>query len=841
MNNDKKDNIQKPTYISLFSSAGVGCYGFKLEGFDCIATNELIERRLEIQKFNNKCKYPSGYILGDITKQSTKNALYNEIILWKTKENVSDIDVVIATPPCQGMSVANHKKSSEEIVRNSLVVESIKIINNIYPKIFIFENVSAFMKTICTDIDGTNKSIKEVIDSNLSNRYVIKSNILNFKNYGSNSSRTRTLVIGIRKEFCEEVLPDDFFPDYVEEKKLKDIISFLPSLKKMGEVYSKDIYHAFRPYPEYMRKWISSTQEGMSAFDNKDEDCIPYHLKDGIKCINVNKNGDKYKRQIWDKVAPCIHTRNDQLASQNTIHPTDDRVFSIRELMKIMNIPDDFRWTNKSLNELNTLSEKDKQKFLRKNAINIRQSIGEAVPTGVFREIAKKIYTFLQKKTLTATELNQLLKNNDFQNRAELNSFIVKNSNLSFASLSKIVELSNTKRMENSAYYTDMKLLNKIYTILPTFNKEEINVLEPSVGAGNFIPLIMRAYKDFRKVNIDVVEIDYDSISTLKILLKTIKIPNNIQINFINDDFILHKFNKRYDLVVGNPPFSKIKNCYTKNILFSHITKDTQAKNLSAYFLEKSILISDNIVMIMPKNVLNTPEYSESRKFIKQYCIKDIIDFGEFGFSGVLVETICISINTKDIPNTTNVVSIANNFILKQKQSYITDEINPYWIIYRNDFFDDFSQNMQFGIFNVFRDRQITNSKLHNTGDIKVIKSRNINNDGTKIINIDDYDAYINKDDAKNLSVFKYIDDANVYISPNMTYNSRIMKKPMGTLVNGSVAILTLKENIPLSNDDLLYVSTEEYRTFLRIARNYQTRSLNLDQSSIYFFGKRIA
>lgn len=26
------------TYISLFSSAGIGCYGFKLESFECIAT-----------------------------------------------------------------------------------------------------------------------------------------------------------------------------------------------------------------------------------------------------------------------------------------------------------------------------------------------------------------------------------------------------------------------------------------------------------------------------------------------------------------------------------------------------------------------------------------------------------------------------------------------------------------------------------------------------------------------------------------------------------------------------------------------------------------------------------
>jgi hypothetical protein len=36
---------------------------------------------------------------------------------------------------------------------------------------------------------------------------------------------------------------------------------------------------------------------------------------------NVNKNGDKYKRQEWDKPAPCIHTRNDIMASQNTVHP----------------------------------------------------------------------------------------------------------------------------------------------------------------------------------------------------------------------------------------------------------------------------------------------------------------------------------------------------------------------------------------------------------------------------------------------------------------------------------------------------------------------------------------
>ena len=76
---------KKYTYISLFSSAGVGCYGFKMENFECVATNELIERRLNVQKANHKCKYDTGYICGDITKDETKKMLFDEIKMWNKK------------------------------------------------------------------------------------------------------------------------------------------------------------------------------------------------------------------------------------------------------------------------------------------------------------------------------------------------------------------------------------------------------------------------------------------------------------------------------------------------------------------------------------------------------------------------------------------------------------------------------------------------------------------------------------------------------------------------------------------------------------------------------------
>ncbi len=33
------------SYVSLFSSAGIGCYGFKEAGYSCIATIELLDSK----------------------------------------------------------------------------------------------------------------------------------------------------------------------------------------------------------------------------------------------------------------------------------------------------------------------------------------------------------------------------------------------------------------------------------------------------------------------------------------------------------------------------------------------------------------------------------------------------------------------------------------------------------------------------------------------------------------------------------------------------------------------------------------------------------------------------
>lgn len=839
--NIKKTKIESPdnpTYISLFSGAGIGCYGFKTENFHCISTVEILEKRLNIQKYNRKCLFESGYICGDIRKSDVKNRLRNNLKKFNIDIKKKSLDVLIATPPCQGMSVANHKKQNEK-KRNSLVVESIKLTNEFLPKFFVFENVSSFLNTICTDIDGEDKKISEAIEKNLSGNYNIFSKVINFKNFGNNSSRTRTLVIGVRKD-QQNTTPLDLFPDQHEEKTLFQIIGDLPSLNTMGEILDNDIYHQFKKYSPNMRDWIKDIREGQSAFDNIDHKKIPHKIVNGTIVLNQNKNGDKYKRQLFNKVAPCIHTRNDILSSQNTVHPQDDRVFSIRELMRMMTIPSDFCWCNFSNNELNSLPLIEKQLYLKKEEMNIRHSIGEAVPTSIFEQIASKIKKQITKKNISQKEILNIIAENNLEQFEQLKSFIKNNKlNLDYTTLLTIAELSNSKRIQNSAYYTTQDIVYSIVKKLPdSKNYKELSILEPSVGIGSFLPLLIKKYKDVPKVSIDVIDIDDNSIELLSILLERIHIPKNIKIKVLNKDFLKYKFKHKYDIVVGNPPFGKItKNKDNLSIYLSDV-ENKRTNNIVSFFIEKSLKIGAVVALIVPKSILNAPEFNLTREILSQYNIEHIIDYGEKGFKGVKIETISFLLKTNKKNNNNNIIEI-ESYITKSteftQKEYITDKSYPFWLIYRDAFFDKIASQMTFGIFESFRDRQITKKHTKQTGTIRVLKSRNIASNN--IVNILEYDCFI--DNAENFAVAKFLNKEDLVLVPNLTYNPRACFLPKNCITDGSVAILSRKDiNMNITIEDLEYFNTEEFAKFYSIARNKGTRSLNIDNNSVFFFGK---
>jgi DNA (cytosine-5)-methyltransferase 1 len=288
---------------------------------------------------------------------------------------------------------------------------------------------------------------------------------------------------------------------------------------------------------------------------------------------------------------------------------------------------------------------------------------------------------------------------------------------------------------------------------LPDYPDSKIlHILEPATGVGNFLPSLFMKYANVAELHIDVIDINPDSIALLKQILQSIPLPENIRLNFINKDTLLESFPKRYDIVVGNPPYMKIKD---KTLLkaYKQSVANTDTNNIFSFFIEKSIELGDVVSLIVPKSLINAPEFDRTRQLMNEYPITNIVDFGEKGFKGVKIETIAFTINKKVKKGLTKVESYITNSVEVKPQSYITDPQFPYWLIYRNQDFDEAASKMELGIFKAFRDRVLTKSNTQQQGDIRVLKSRNIGSN--EIFNIEGYDTYI--DNISDLEVGKFL------------------------------------------------------------------------------------
>lgn len=125
------------------------------------------------------------------------------------------VDLFVGGSPCQSFSLVGKQRGLDD-TRGTLFYEYARLIKEINPKIFIYENVKA---VISHDKGRTWEKMQEVF-SELGYKYF--SDVLNAKNYGIPQNRERLFVVGFRND----IFIDDFiFPKAIKlDKKMKDFL-----------------------------------------------------------------------------------------------------------------------------------------------------------------------------------------------------------------------------------------------------------------------------------------------------------------------------------------------------------------------------------------------------------------------------------------------------------------------------------------------------------------------------------------------------------------------------------------------------------------------------------------
>ena len=337
--------------LSLFANVGFGEFYFEKNGFNVVVANELLEDRVEFYKKLHP-QVPS-VICGDICKQSIRDKIIKSCL-----EN-GPIDLIIATPPCQGMSMANAQKGLKEDVRNRLIVHAMSIFNKVKPKYMLIENVPQMPKTY---ISYRKKAVNiiDFIKSKLPEGFKCIEKNLNGKHYGTPQSRVRSICLISKGGIWIHPPP---LNDLITAE---DAIGHLPSLES-GESSVLPWHFSPKHNPNHI-KWMSNTATGDTAFNNTEH----YPQKDGRKIFGFMTT---YKRMRWDSPSPTITMTNGSISSQNNVHPgrikedgtySDARVLTVREILVLCGLPEDCLDKFSSKNLDNFYSYKKNVSFIRK-------------------------------------------------------------------------------------------------------------------------------------------------------------------------------------------------------------------------------------------------------------------------------------------------------------------------------------------------------------------------------------------------------------------------------------------------------------------------------------------
>jgi len=170
-------------------------------------------------------------------------------------------------------------------------------------------------------------------------------------------------------------------------------------------------------------------------------------------------------------------------------------------------------------------------------------------------------------------------------------------TNFSELSIDITKQLKREIKKKQGIFFTPQSIIDKNISIIRNIKNCNIqNILEPSCGTGEYIH---KLHEYFPSSNIDGVELNniiYDKI-------KYLNTSDNIQI--YNKDYLKWYTDKKYDLIIGNPPYFVMKK---SDVDKKYCNFFDGRPNIFVMFICDSLQkLQKNGIMsyILPKNFLN--------------------------------------------------------------------------------------------------------------------------------------------------------------------------------------------------------------------------------------------
>lgn len=196
-------------------------------------------------------------------------------------------------------------------------------------------------------------------------------------------------------------------------------------------------------------------------------------------------------------------------------------------------------------------------------------------------------------------------------------------------------------------YFTSQVLVNKILDklifILTKLNIKIYTILEPSCGSGEFLTGL-----DNHFVGTHVLGIEHNDLVYNQLKKKMSLLNNHLVLK--KDDFLKSPDSKKkFDLIIGNPPFKLLKKSLVDNYSSFFPNKVNIYVLFILHCLKTKLKENGILTFILPKAFLNSVSYNNVRLYIKNNCkILAIMDnLKDNFFLGTNIETCVLFLQKK--------------------------------------------------------------------------------------------------------------------------------------------------------------------------------------------------